>query len=75
MRATAPHIAAPALVVTGSRDALAPAAAGEWLANAMANARYAQIDGAAHAPFLSHRDAFLDVVHSFLDEHAELSRA
>jgi pimeloyl-[acyl-carrier protein] methyl ester esterase len=75
MRAVAPRIDAPALVVTGSRDALAPAAAGAWLASAIPAARYASIEGAAHAPFLSHRDAFLATVRAFLDEHAELSRA
>jgi pimeloyl-[acyl-carrier protein] methyl ester esterase len=75
MRAVAPDIAAPTLVVTGSRDTLTPAAAGAWLAGAIPDARYAPIEGAAHAPFLSHRDAFLATVRAFLDEHAELSRA
>lgn len=75
MRAAAPRIAAPALVVSGSRDALTPAAAGESLARAIPGARYASIEGAAHAPFLSHRDDFLAPVLAFLDEHAELSRA
>jgi pimeloyl-[acyl-carrier protein] methyl ester esterase len=75
MRASAPRIAVPAVVISGSRDALTPAGAGAWLAGAMGNGRFACIEGAAHAPFLSHRDAFLDVVRAFLDEHAELSRA
>ena len=75
LRAAAPAIAAPTLVVTGSRDALTPTAAGAWLAHAIPGARYAPIEGAAHAPFLSHRDAFLAIVRIFLDEHAELSRA
>lgn len=74
-RVASPHIAAPALVVTGSRDALTPAAAGAWLARAMPYARYVEIEGAAHAPFLSHRDAFVAAVRAFVDEHAELSRA
>jgi pimeloyl-[acyl-carrier protein] methyl ester esterase len=69
------RIAAPALVVAGSRDALTPAAAGAWLARAMPHARFAPVEGAAHAPFLSHREAFLGIVRAFLDEHAELSRA
>ena len=75
LRRAAPAIAAPTLVVTGPRDALTPPAAGAWLAAAIPNARHAAIDGAAHAPFLSHRDAFVDTVGAFLDEHAELSRA
>lgn len=69
-RDAAPRIAVPTLVVAGQRDALTPAGAGAWLAGAIPGARYAQIDGAAHAPFLSHRDAFLDTVRTFLDEHA-----
>jgi pimeloyl-[acyl-carrier protein] methyl ester esterase len=74
LRSLAPRIAAPTLVVAGSHDVLAPAPAGAWLARAIAGARYAEIEGAAHAPFLSHRDAFLATVRAFLDEHAELSR-
>jgi len=60
-------IVAPALVVSGERDTLAPAGAGAWLAAALPNATYVRIDGAAHAPFLSHRQAFLDAVLPFVD--------
>ena len=35
------------------------AAAGAWLASAMANGRFVSIDGAAHVPFLSHPDEFV----------------
>ena len=73
-RDAAAAIHAPTLVVTGSRDALTPAAAGAWLAQAIPGARHAAIDGAAHAPFLSHREVFVDAVRSFLDEHSELAR-
>jgi pimeloyl-[acyl-carrier protein] methyl ester esterase len=55
------------LVVTGNRDTLAPAAAGAWLAKALPDARLIEIDGAAHAPFLSHRDAFLAALADFFD--------
>ncbi|MFO1311933.1 MAG: pimeloyl-ACP methyl ester esterase BioH [Burkholderiales bacterium] len=74
-RDAASAIRAPTLVVAGSRDALTPAAAGEWLARAIPGARHAPIEGAAHAPFLSHREAFTGAVRSFLDEHAELPGA
>lgn len=74
-REAASSIRAPALVIAGSRDALTPAAAGAWLAQAIPGARYAAIEGAAHAPFLSHRDSFLAAVRPFLDEHARLSGA
>jgi pimeloyl-[acyl-carrier protein] methyl ester esterase len=75
LRPSAPRIDAPALIISGSRDTLTPAGAGAWLAGAMRHARFLEIEGAAHAPFLSHREAFLDAVRAFLDEHAELSRA
>jgi pimeloyl-[acyl-carrier protein] methyl ester esterase len=55
------------LVVTGNRDTLAPAAAGAWLAKALPDARSIEIDDAAHAPFLSHRDAFLAALAEFFD--------
>jgi pimeloyl-[acyl-carrier protein] methyl ester esterase len=51
-------IRTPALVVSGTRDTLAPAAAGRWLAGHLAHATYVEIEGAAHAPFLSHPQAF-----------------
>jgi pimeloyl-[acyl-carrier protein] methyl ester esterase len=70
-------VAAPTLVITGGRDTLTPAAAGEWLARRMPDARHVDIAGAAHAPFLSHGEEFLAAVRGFLDAraHADLSRA
>lgn len=67
LRQDVAQIHTPALVVTGDRDALTPAAAGGWLARTLPNARYANIAGAAHAPFLSHRTAFTGIATSFLD--------
>ena len=67
LRAGVASIDAPALVVTGERDTLAPAAAGRWLAQALPRARLVEIAGAAHVPFLSHRDAFVAAVAGFLD--------
>jgi pimeloyl-[acyl-carrier protein] methyl ester esterase len=56
----------PTLVVAGDRDTLVPIGAPTWLAGAMPNARLVTIPGAAHAPFLSHREAFVDAVTEFL---------
>ena len=56
----------PSLVMTGARDTLAPPEAGAWLAEALPAGRLHAFNGAAHAPFLSHRDAFLDVALPFL---------
>ncbi|MCC6868865.1 MAG: pimeloyl-ACP methyl ester esterase BioH [Burkholderiales bacterium] len=71
LRAEVVRIGSPTLVVTGSRDALTPAAAGAWLAERIPGARLAPIAGAAHAPFLSHPAAFFAAVQGFLaDVHA-----
>ena len=67
LRADVGRVAQPALVVAGNRDTLVPAAAGAWLAAAMGNARFAAIDGAAHAPFLSHPGEFGHAISGFLD--------
>lgn len=58
LRAEVPSIKVPTLVIAGQRDALTPSAAGAWLARAMPMARHVEIAGAAHAPFLSHREEF-----------------
>jgi len=76
LRGEAGAVEVPALVVTGQRDALTPAAAGAWLASAMPDARHVEIAGAAHAPFLSHPDEFMAAVTCFLDaRNPDLSRA
>jgi pimeloyl-[acyl-carrier protein] methyl ester esterase len=61
-------IEAPALVIGGARDALVPLAATRALAAALPHATHRTIDGAAHAPFLSHPRAFLDAVQAFIDD-------
>ncbi len=68
LRADAARIAQRTLVVTGPRDALTPAAAGEWLAQHLPDARYVSISGAAHAPFLSHPAAFLAALQDFASD-------
>jgi pimeloyl-[acyl-carrier protein] methyl ester esterase len=67
LRDRVPAIATPSVVVSGARDTLAPAAAGAWLADALPDARYCRIEGAAHAPFLSHEAEFDAAVKGFLD--------
>jgi len=66
LRAHAGAIGVPTLVVTGPRDTLAPADAGAWLARTLPAARLRTIDGAAHAPFLSHTVEFVDALAEFL---------
>lgn len=66
LREEIPRITVPALVVAGEHDRLTPPEASRQLAAGLGRARYAQIDRAAHAPFISHRDIFLREVEQFL---------
>ncbi len=59
LRPAAGAISQPAVVVAGERDTLVPPAAGEWLSRTLPRASFRLIPGAAHAPFLSHPDAFM----------------
>jgi pimeloyl-[acyl-carrier protein] methyl ester esterase len=67
LRARVGDVVVPARVIIGTRDTLAPPAAGRWLARALPGADRVDIDGAAHVPFLSHPDAFDAAVQDFLD--------
>ena len=62
LRARLAEIKVPALVVHGSYDRLIPPAAGEYLAAQLPQSRLLQLEGAGHAPFLSHAAEFADAV-------------
>jgi len=66
LRADVGEVAVPALVISGGRDLLTPPGAGRWLADNLPEARYVCIDGAAHAPFLSHPEAFFGAIEAFV---------
>ncbi len=66
IRDIVPAITAPALVIQGDHDALTSTRTAEWLADNLPDSTYRLIEHAAHAPFLSHRDIFLDHVFAFL---------
>ncbi len=68
LREVSQGIGQPTLVIAGARDKLTPPEASSYLAQTMPNARMVQIEGAAHAPFLSHPEIFLERVKSFLHE-------
>jgi len=68
LRDTLPNVKQPALVMAGERDTLTPPQASQYMASRMPNARLATINGAAHAPFLSHPDEFIKYLVSFLHE-------
>jgi pimeloyl-[acyl-carrier protein] methyl ester esterase len=56
----------PVLVIAGGRDRLTSPQASRYMAQTMPHARMVEIAGAAHAPFLSHPDAFIGAVREFL---------
>lgn len=56
------------LVIAGERDTLTPMAASEYIAQALPDARLQVIRGAAHAPFLSHPQIFMQHLTSFLGQ-------
>lgn len=64
LRDDARSLAQPAVVIHGRSDALAPVDAGRWLAGSLPNARMVELDGCAHVPFLTHRDAFVRALES-----------
>ena len=55
----------PAHWIMGERDQLVPASAGELAAEQMKSGTSMVIEGAAHAPFLSHREQFIEEVIRF----------
>ena len=68
LRGVLAQIGLPTLVIAGERDKLTPPQASQYLAQAMPKARLVEIGGAAHAPFLSHPEVFLEQVKNFLHE-------
>jgi pimeloyl-[acyl-carrier protein] methyl ester esterase len=58
------RIAQPTAVIHGARDALAPVAAGRWLARHLPNATMTEIADAAHLPFFTHPRAFVQALES-----------
>lgn len=68
MRSQLTQITQPTLVIAGERDTLTPSAASDYLAQTLPNARLVKIEGAAHAPFLSHPQIFMQHLMSFLNE-------
>ena len=66
IRALVPAISAPTLVIQGDHDALTSTGTAQWLADNLPNSTYCLIEHAAHAPFISHRDIFVDRLMAFL---------
>ena len=68
LRPALPEIPQPALLIAGERDKLTPPAASRYMADILPDAKYVEIEGAAHAPFLSHPEVFIEHVKRFLHE-------
>ncbi len=68
LRAMLPQMAQAAMVIAGERDMLIPPAAADYLARQLPDARLVSIRGAAHVPFLSHPEIFVEQIMSFLHE-------
>jgi pimeloyl-[acyl-carrier protein] methyl ester esterase len=65
LRSLVPMLRQPALIIAGDRDTLTPVGASRWLAGALTDSRHVVIEGAAHAPQLSHRARFLAALEEF----------
>lgn len=68
LRAGLAGIELPVQIIHGARDRLVPLAAAEFMASRLPNARLDVIEGAGHAPFLSHGEAFVRVLDRFLHD-------
>ena len=69
LRAALPQLRVPVLLVHGNRDTLAPVAASQWMAQQLPQAQLRVIEGASHAPFLSHPATFMQTLRTFLNEN------
>jgi pimeloyl-[acyl-carrier protein] methyl ester esterase len=66
LRGPLPDIRCPTLWLFGARDTLVPPAVGERVECLLAGSQIRVIEGAAHAPFLSHPDAVAAAIRHFL---------
>ncbi|MDO8414253.1 MAG: pimeloyl-ACP methyl ester esterase BioH [Gallionellaceae bacterium] len=68
LRAQLPHITPATLLIAGEHDLLTPPDAASYLVQAIPQAQLLKIKGAAHVPFLSHSDIFVQEIVKFLEE-------
>jgi pimeloyl-[acyl-carrier protein] methyl ester esterase len=62
------QIKMPTLIIAGERDKLTPSEASQHMAQVMPSAQFIEVKGAAHAPFLSHPEIFIQQVKRFWHE-------
>lgn len=69
LRAHVAGITQPVLAIAGQNDRVVPPGATRWIAQALPQARYAEIARAGHASFISHIDEFVAPLLPFLTAH------
>ena len=74
LRESLARIRVPTLVIAGERDRLTPPGGSRELAQRLTGARFHLVDGAAHAPFLSHPEEFLREIVQFLARRPRTGR-
>lgn len=75
LREALPALQQPTLLIHGNRDTLAPADASRWMATQLPDVQLRVIEGASHAPFLSHPTTFIDELQRFLAAETTETRA
>ncbi len=67
LREEIPNIRKPTLLIHGDRDTITPVQAAHWMMQQLPSGFLRVISGAAHAPFLSHSDQFIETLNQFLE--------
>lgn len=67
LREEVANIRKPTLLIHGDRDTLAPVQAAHWMMQHLPKGYLRVISGAAHAPFLSHGDHFIEALDQFFE--------
>jgi pimeloyl-[acyl-carrier protein] methyl ester esterase len=70
LRTEIADIRKPTLLIHGDRDTLTPVQAAHWMMQQLPVGFLRVISGAAHAPFLSHGDQFIETLNQFLEPSA-----
>lgn len=68
LRGRVAAIRQPVLLIHGEHDTLAPVAAAHWMHAHLPQAQLAVVHGSAHAPFLSHRQEFEQLLSDFMHD-------
>jgi len=60
------QINCPSLIINGQHDRLVPLESGQAVAGLIPNCQFKRVDGASHAPFISHPDVFVKHLKEFV---------